>query len=121
MNDTYAIDKLGLKIKGEHIFEILDKDFFLFHEIGRVIFGLPPSSYIFCSELEVISREILVASFPTNFVFQRISMFASKWNIPESPSTITSNSQDNRIWGSSHEEIGEDKYLNEDYTKQYHV
>ena len=66
-NDTSAIDKLGWSIKGQHIFEILDKDFFLFHEIGRVIFGLPPS-YNFYSELEVISREMLAASFPANSV-----------------------------------------------------
>jgi len=32
-NDTSTIDKLDLNIKGQHIFEILDKDFFLFHEI----------------------------------------------------------------------------------------
>ena len=66
--DTYAIDKLDLNIKGQHIFEILEKDFFLFHEIRQVIFGLPPPSYNFYSELEVVSREMLATSFPTNSV-----------------------------------------------------
>ena len=32
-NGTSAIGKLGCSIKGKHIFEILDKDFILFHEI----------------------------------------------------------------------------------------
>ena len=82
INDTFAIDKLGWSIKGQHVFEILDKDLFLFHEIRKVIFGLPPPSYNFYSELEVINREMLTSSFPTNSVLQRISMFANKWNIP---------------------------------------
>ena len=48
-NDITAIDKLDLIIKGPDIFEILDKDFFLFHEIKKLIFGLPPPSYNFYS------------------------------------------------------------------------
>ena len=67
-NDTSAIDKLDLNIKGQHIFEILDREFFLFHEIRHVIFGLPTPSYNFYSELDVISREILAASFPAKSV-----------------------------------------------------
>ena len=67
-NDTSAIDKLGWTIKGQHVFEVLDKDFFLFQVIRKAIFGLPPPSYNFYSELEVISREMLARSFPTNYV-----------------------------------------------------
>ena len=96
-NGTYSIEKLGWSIKGQHVFEILDKDLFLFHEIRKVIFGLPPSSYNFYFELEVISREMLATYFLANSIWKRISMFANKWNIIESPSTTTSNSQDNRM------------------------
>ena len=96
-NGTSAIDKLDLNIKGQHIFEILDRDFFFFHESRQVIFGLPPPPYNIYSELDVFRREMLVASFPSKSIWQRISMFTSKWNIPESPSTTTTNLQDNRI------------------------
>ena len=48
-NDITPIDKMDLIIKGQDIFEILDKYFFLFHEIRQLILGLPPPSYNFYS------------------------------------------------------------------------
>ena len=45
--DTSLIDKLDPVIKGHDIFEVLDKEFFLFYETRKIIVGLPSPSYNF--------------------------------------------------------------------------
>ena len=69
INDITAIDNPGLIIRGQDIFDILDKYFFLFHKIRKLIFGLPPPSYNFYLELDVISREMLATTFPAKSVW----------------------------------------------------
>ena len=83
-NDTTFIDKLDPIIKVQDIFEVLDRDLFLFYETKKIISGLPPSSYNFYSYLDVINIDLLEAAFPTNSIWQRISQFASKWTTLES-------------------------------------
>ena len=89
MNDTSKVDKITTNIKGPDIFDVLDKDFYLFHEMRKIIFNLPPITYKFHSELDAINREMLAASFPSMPVWQIISMLANKWNDLESSSTTT--------------------------------
>ena len=36
-DDTYSIDQLDPIIKGHHIYDVLDKEFFLFYEVRRII------------------------------------------------------------------------------------
>ena len=83
-NDTTLIDMLEQIIKGRDIFEVLDKDFFLFHETKKIIIRLPPPSYNFYLDFDVIKRDLLATAFPANSVWQRIAQFASKWTTPES-------------------------------------
>ena len=83
-NDTTLIDMLEQIIKGRDIFEVLDKDFFLFHETKKIIIRLPPPSYNFYLDFDVIKRDLLATAFPSNSVWQRIAQFASKWTTPES-------------------------------------
>jgi hypothetical protein len=86
-NDTTSIEKLDPIIKGQDIFEILDRDFFLFYETRKIIIGLPPPSYNFYSYLDVINTDLLETTFPSNSVWQRIDQFASKWTTPDSYSS----------------------------------
>ena len=44
-DDTSCIDKLDPIIKGHHIFKVLDREFFLFYEIRKIITSLPSPSY----------------------------------------------------------------------------
>ena len=41
-DDTSSIDQLDPPIKAHHIFEVLDKEFFLFYETRKIIASLPP-------------------------------------------------------------------------------
>ena len=75
MNDISNIDQLTSKVKGQDIFDILHKDFYLLFMMRQTINGLPPITYSFYSELDAISREMLVVSFPANPTWKRISSF----------------------------------------------
>ena len=61
--DTSSIDQLDRIIKGHHIYEVLDKEFFLFYETRRIISSLPPPSYNLYSELDVVNRDLLAVAF----------------------------------------------------------
>ena len=65
-NDLSDINQLTSGIKGQDIFDILEKDFYLFFILRKTINGLPPVTYSFYSELDAISREMLAISFPSN-------------------------------------------------------
>ena len=95
-NDTSAFDQLTINIKGQDIFEVLENFYCLLHPNIKVINGLPPLTYAFSSELNEINREMLVVSFPTNPIWQRVSTFANKWKILEEPSTLATTSLDMR-------------------------
>ena len=90
MNDTSRINQVVPSIKGQDIFDVLERDFFLFHETKQVIYVLPPVTYAFHSELDAIKREMLGVSFPSTSIWKRISMFVDKWNVPESSFATTS-------------------------------
>ena len=77
--DTSSIDQLDPIIKGHHIYEVLDKEFCLFYEIGRIISSLSPPSYNLYLDLDVVIRDLLVVAFPASLAWQRISQFANKW------------------------------------------
>ena len=83
-NDTSSIDKLDPIINGHHIFEVLYGEFFLFYETRKIIISLPSPSYNFYLDLDVVNQDLLVAAFPANSVWQRISQFANKWTPSES-------------------------------------
>ena len=83
-NDTSSIDKLDPIIKGHDNFEVLDREFFLFYEIKKIIAGLPSPSYNFYSDLDVVNRDLLAAAFLANSVWQRIEQFSNKWTPSES-------------------------------------
>ena len=67
-NDTTLIDKLDQFIKGRDIFEVLDRELFLFYETRKIIISLPSPSYNFYSDLDVVNRDLLTAAFPANSV-----------------------------------------------------
>lgn len=96
MNDTSTIDQLTTNIKGHDIFEVIEKYFCLLHMTRQIIDGLPPLTYVFYSEQDAVSREMLAVSFPANPTWKRVSTFANKWNVPESSSTLDTTSQDSR-------------------------
>ena len=83
-DDTLSIDKLDPIIKGHHIFEVLDREFFLFYKTRKIIDGLPSPSYNLYSNLDVVNQDLLAAAFPSKSVWQRISEFANKWASSES-------------------------------------
>ena len=83
-NDTSLIDKLDPVIKGNHIYDVLDKDFCLYYEVRRIISNLPPPSYNLFSDLDVVNRDLLAVAFPSSSIWQRIAQFASKWNVSRS-------------------------------------
>jgi hypothetical protein len=85
-NDISNIDQSKSNIKGKDIFDILEKDFYLLFMLRKIVNGLSPVTYSFYSELDVISREMLVVPFPTNPIWQRIYMFSNKWNDIEASS-----------------------------------
>jgi hypothetical protein len=78
-NDNTLIDKLDPISKGRDIFEVLDREFFLFYETRNIIVGPPSPSYNFYSDLDVVNRDLLAIAFPANLVWLRIAQFASKW------------------------------------------
>ena len=80
-NDTSLIVKLDLIIKGNHIYDVLDKYFCLYYAARRIISNLPPPSYNLFSDLDVVNKDILVVAFPSSSVWQRIAQFANKWNV----------------------------------------
>ena len=83
-NDTSLIHKIDPTIKGNHIYDVLDKDFCLYYEARRIISNLPPPSYNLFSDLDVVNRDLLAVAFPSSSVWQRIAQFSSKWKISES-------------------------------------
>ena len=83
-NDTSSINQLDPIIKGNHIYDVLDRDFCLYHEARRIISNLPPHSYYLYFDLDVVNRDLLAVAFPPSSVWQRIAQFASKWNVSES-------------------------------------
>ena len=87
-NETSLIDKLDPIIKGNHIYDVLDKDFCLYYEARRIISNLPPPSYNLFSDLDVVNKDLLVVAFPASSVWKRISQFNSKWNVSKSLSSI---------------------------------
>lgn len=67
-DDTSSIDKLDPIIKGHHILEVLDRDFFLFYETRKIITSLPSPSYNLYSDLDVVNRDLFVAAFLASLV-----------------------------------------------------
>ena len=47
INDTSKVDQIVANIKGQDIFDVLDKYLFLFHETRQIIFDFPPLTYKF--------------------------------------------------------------------------
>lgn len=81
-------------VKGQDIFDILQKDFSLLFMMRRTVNGFPSVTYSFYFELDAINREMLAVSFPANPTWQRILMFASNWTTQEKySSSIVSVSQ----------------------------
>ena len=72
-DDTSSIDRIDPLIKGHHIFEVLDKEFYLFYETNKIIIGLTPPSYNLYSDLDVVNCDLLAVA------LQMISQFANKW------------------------------------------
>ena len=68
-DDTSSIDKLDPLIKGHHIFEVLDREFFLFYETMKIITSLLTPSYNLYSGLDVVNHDLLAAAFPTSLVW----------------------------------------------------
>ena len=83
-DDTSSIDKLDPIIKGHHIFEVLDREFFLFYETRKIITDLPSPSYNLYSDFDVVNQNLLEVAFPANSVWQRISQFSNKLTPSES-------------------------------------
>ena len=80
-SDTLLIDNLNPVLKGSCIFDVLDKDFYLFFETRTIISNMSPPSYNLFSDLDVVNRDLLVVAFPSRSVWQRIAQFADKWNV----------------------------------------
>ena len=78
-NDLSDINQSTSSIKGQDIFHMLQRDFYILFMMRQTINGLPSITYSFYSELDAIKREMLAVYFPTNPTWQRILMFASKW------------------------------------------
>ena len=78
-NDTSTFDHISTVIKGYDIINILEKDFELLSMMKEAIIYLSPITYFFYLDLDSDCRETLVVSFPTNSVWQKISMFAARW------------------------------------------
>ena len=96
-NDLSDINQFTSGIKGQYIFDILQKDFYLLFMMRQFIDGLPFVTYSFYFELDAISREMLAVSFPASPTWKRILMFDSKWTYLEnSSSTLVSVSQVSR-------------------------
>lgn len=86
-NDLSDINQATLGIKGQDIFDILQKDLYLLFMMRQTINGLPSVTYSFYSELDAINREMLAVSFLANPTWQRILMFSSKWTDLENSSS----------------------------------
>ena len=84
MDATSSIDKLDPIIKGHHIFEVLDREFFLFYETMKIITSLPAPSYNHYSDLDFVNCDLLATTFPASLVWKRISQFSNKWILSES-------------------------------------
>ena len=65
-NDLSNINQLTSGIKGQDIFDILQKDFNLLFMMRCTVNGLPYVTYSFYSEVDAINREMFPVSFPTN-------------------------------------------------------
>ena len=68
-DDTSSIDKLDPIIKGHHIFEVWDREFFMFYETRKIITALSSPSYNIYSDLDVVNRDFLAAAFPASSVW----------------------------------------------------
>ena len=86
-NDLSYFNQIISGIKGQGIFDILQKDFNLLFMMRRVVNGLSSVTYSFYSKLDAINREMLAVYFPANPTWQRILMFASKWTNQENSSS----------------------------------
>ena len=96
-NDLFYFNQIISGIKGQDIFDILQRDFNLLFMMKHIVDGLPAVTYSFYSNLDAISREMLAISFLSNPNWQRILMFANKWiNQENSSSAIVSVSQVSR-------------------------
>jgi hypothetical protein len=62
--DTSLIDRLDPIIKGNHIYDVLDRDFCLYYEARRIISNLPPPSYNLFSDLDIVNKDLLAVAFP---------------------------------------------------------
>lgn len=78
VKDTSVIDSLDPIIKGRDIFQVLDKDLFLFHETRQIIYGLPPPSYNLYSDLDTLHRDLIAATFPPSSIWKQIVELANK-------------------------------------------
>ena len=65
-DDTTSIDQLDPIIRGNHIYDVLEKAFCLFHEVRRIISNLPPPSYNLYPDLDVVNQDLLVVAFPSS-------------------------------------------------------
>lgn len=75
---TSVINNLDPIIKGRDIFQILDKDLFLFHETKQIIYGLPPPSYKLYSDLDTLHIDLIAATFPPSSIWREIVELANK-------------------------------------------
>ena len=87
MNDLFDFNQIISGIKGQDIFDILQRDFNLLFMMKHTIDRLPTVTRSFYSKLDAINREMLVVSFPANPTCQRILMFACKWTNQENSSS----------------------------------
>ena len=76
--DTSMINILDPIINGMDIFQVLDKDLFLFHETRQIIYGLPPPSYNLYSDLDTLHRYLITTTFPPSLVWKKIAELANK-------------------------------------------
>ena len=83
-DDTSSIDKQDPIIKVYHIFEVLDRECFLFYEARKIITSLPSPSYNLYYDLYVVNQDLLTAAFPASSVWQIICQFSNKRTLSES-------------------------------------
>ena len=76
--DTSVIDSLDPIIKGRDIFQVLNKDLFLFHETRKTFYGLPPLSYNIYSDLDTLHRDLIADTFPPSSTWKQIVELANK-------------------------------------------
>ena len=65
-DDMSSIDQLDPIIKGHHIYDVLEKEFWRFYETGRIISSLHPPSYNLYSDLDVVNWDLIAVTFPSS-------------------------------------------------------